>query len=374
MKKRIYLTLAIQASSGYNDLTWKAIFFDTLVEMGHDVVLYTYDQAATIDNKKSKNIADISSRIYSNFVEEHKKSRFDLFLGYYHALQVTPELFIKVKEHTLCVNYTTNFHQIDTYAPLLKVADLSIYASIEAKSYFDENNYTSYYMPFAGLKKNVSFDSNKNGMISFIGTSYGPRAYYLWRCLQNNLPIQIYGFNWLNNHKTKATLRTLILEKDILFNNPLMIDTAYKCLNDVILKEINSKYSSKIFSPLTDEEYVKLLTSSSIVLNFPESRYGHDFNNPNVLIGANLRDFEVPTTGSFLLTQDNKEINNFFEVGTEIETFGNEWELVDKLKFYINKPELILKIALAGNKRILKEHLWQHRFECLFKHLDQIFL
>lgn len=373
MKKRIYLTLAIQASSGFNDLTWRAIFYDTLVEMGHDVVLYTYDQAATIDTKKSKNIADISSRIYSNFIEQHNKRPFDLFFSYYHSLQVTPELFVKVKDHTLCVNYTTNFHQIDIYAPLLKVADLSIYASIEAKSYFDENNFTSYYMPFAGLKKNVMFNEIKNGNVSFIGTSYGPRAYYIWRCLQNNLPIEIYGFNWLSNHKTKAALRTLVLEKEILLNKPLTVDTAYKCLNDVILKEISDTHSSKIFDPLTDEEYLKLLANSSIVLNFPESRYGHNFNNPNVLIGANLRDFEVPTAGSFLLTQSNKEISSFFEVGSEIETFSNEWELVDKSKFYLKKTESVLKIAYAGNQRVLKEHLWQHRFESLFKHLDDVF-
>lgn len=373
MIKRIYLTLKIQASSGFNDFTWKHIFYDTLIEMGHDVVLYTYDEASMINQKKLKNIDDISNNIYNHFILNHNKKPFDLFLSYYHSLQVVPELFKRIKEKTICVNYTTNFHQIDLYVPLLKEADLSIYVSIEAKSFFEESKYPGFYMPFAGLKKNISFDRNKNGSISFIGTSYGHRAYYLWRCLQNNLPIHIYGFNWINNHTRRAGLRTLKLEKDILLNSPLMVDTAYKCLNDVILKDINSKYASLIHDPLPDDEYSKLLSDSSIVLNFPESRHGHNFSNPSVLIGANLRDFEVPTAGSFLLTQNNDEINSFFKSGEEIETFNNEWEMIDKAKFYINNHQSLIKIAEAGNKRALKEHLWEHRFKNLFNFLDKNF-
>ncbi len=370
---RIYLTLMTEASSGFKDITWKTIFYNTLREMNHDVVLFTYDQACIKDGEKTSSLSIISENIYNHFMQHHKIKKFDIFFSYYHSLNVNPELFKRIKEKTFCVNYTTNFHQIEMYKPLLAVADLSIYASIEAKPYFDSHKYSSFYMPFAGLKTKKLNKKAKNGDISFIGTSYGNRPYYIWRLLQNNLPIKIYGSNWINNHKRRSILRTLIVQKDIIFENPSMVDTAYRALNDVILKEINLKYSNLINKPLDDKAYTDLLSNSSIVLNFPESRYNHDFSNPKVLIGANLRDFEVPALGSFLLTQDNHEINSFFTVKKEIETFKNEWEMVDKASFYLKNPSLSLKIAEAGMKRVNKQHLWNHRLKSLFLYIDKNF-
>ena len=375
MHKRIYLTLLVNAASGYNDLTYKYIFYDTLIKMGHDVVFFTYHEASIINQtSKTEDIKVISENIYNHFFSHHQQKPFDFFLSYYHGDQVIPELFQKIREQVFCVNYTTNFHQIDMYAPLLKEANLSIFVSKAAHAYFKENKYNCYYMPFAGISSDLVQNKNKNGNISFIGTSYGQRANYIWRCLQNNLPIHIYGANWINNHTRRAALRTLKLESQILNGNNSMVDTAYRCLNDVILRGINAKYAKSIHDPLPDEEYNKLLSESSIVLNLPESRHGHDYLNPNVLIGANLRDFEVPTSGSFLLTQDNEEIRSFFNVKLEIETFSNEWEMIDKARFYLNHPGLILKIAEAGHKRLINEHLWEHRFEALISHLELNYL
>jgi hypothetical protein len=373
-QKRIYLTLITHASSGFADSTWKNIFYDTLVQMGHDVVIYTYDEACTINKKRINNIEIISNRIYDNFILNHNKKRFDIFISYYNSLSVVPELYYKLQEKVFCINYTTNYHQINLYEPLLKAANLSVYASLEAKDYFIRNNYNGFYMPFAGYKRNLTFNNNKNGEVSFIGTSYGPRAYYLWRCLQNNLPLKIFGLNWINNHSFRAVARTLKLERDILFDNNQMVDTAYRCLNDTILKEINSKYNSAINPPLADLEYTDVLSKSSIVLNIPESRFEHNYSNPNVLIGANLRDFEAPTAGSFLLTQFSDEISTLFDIKTEIETYSNEWELVDKLRFYLKNPDLIIKIAKSGHQRIIKEHLWEHRFERLLTYVEGNFL
>lgn len=375
MQKRIFLTLSINASSGYNDQMFKQIFFDTLTKMGHDVVLFPYHEALnTNKGNQSDNILTISENIYTHFCTNHNKKPFDIFLSYYHAGQIVPELFSKIREKVFIINYTTNFHQIDLYAPLLKEANISIFVSKAAQSYFEGEKYNSYYMPFAGLAENRELNRKKNGNISFIGTSYGQRPNYIWRCLQHNLPIHIYGANWINNHTKRAVLRSLKLEAQILYGVGKMVDTAYRCLNDVILLEINEKYKQFIHDPLSDKEYNKLLSDSSIILNFPESRFGHDYSNPNVLIGANLRDFEVPAAGSFLLTQGNDEIKSFFIDKEEIETFDNEWEMIDKAQFYIKRPDLILKIAEAGQRRVIKEHLWEHRFRALFSHLNRNYL
>ena len=139
----------------------------------------------------------------------------------------------------------------------------------------------------------------------------------------------------------------------------------------MLLKEIVEVYPNSINEFLSDQEYTSLLQKSSIILNLPESRFNHDYSNPNVLIGANLRDFEVPTAGSLLLTQANDEIKSMFENDKEIITFENEWEMIDKARFYINKPYSATKIAEAGNARVKKDHLWEHRFTMFFKYLKE---
>ncbi len=370
---RIYLTLNSSASSGFKDFTWKNIFYNSLLEMGHDVVFFSYENATYFKGKKTSSISIISENIYNNFIKHHNKKKFDLFFSYYHNLNVNTELFKKLKGKVLRVNYTTNFHQINVYEDLLKEVDLSIYASIEAKSYFENKNIKSYYMPFAALKSKSKNVTLKNGKLSFVGTAYGSRSYYIYRLLQNKFPIDIYGSNWKKSGRINSLLRSIKLQKEILLNNKNSIDTAYKNLNNLILNQINSKYCECINDPLDDFGYTQLLLNSSIILNIPESRYNHDYSNHKVLIGANLRDFEVPALGSFLLTQYNDEISSMFDLKKEIETFKNEWEMVDKIKFYLKKPNLSLKIAEAGQRRVNIEHLWIHRLEALFLFLNKNF-
>lgn len=364
---RIFLTLAVNAASGYNDQTYRYIFYDTLVALGHDVVFLPYHE--TLAEKGTA--ATATENIWNRFASDHREKPFDIFFSYYHGNQVLPELFRRVREIVPCINYTTNFHQIALYEPLLKESTFSVFVSKEAEAFFSANGYPGYYLPFAGLRKNLVWNERKNGLIAFSGTSYGPRAQYIWRCLQAGLPLHVYGANWRDDHRKRAALRTLRLEADILSGNPRMADTAYRCLNDIVLRDINRRFPERIHDPLPDDEYSRLLSESSIVLNFPESRYGHDFSDHRVLVGANLRDFEVPCAGSLLFTQDNEEIRSMFEEGNEIVTFGNERELAEKARFYLANPDLIVKTARAGHERILREHLWEHRFTQLLDHIEK---
>ena len=371
---RIYLTLSVSASSGHNDFMFKHIFYDTLKSLGHDVIFYPYHEANRVGESAIIDIKLISENIFNDFLKHHKQKPFDFFISYYSSLKVTPELFKRVREKVFCVNYTTNFHQIENYSSIIPEVNLSIFASKEAEAYFISRSLPSYYMPFAGLSRNLSYTPEKDGRISFVGTSYGPRVNYIWRCFQNELPLEVYGTNWIKNHHNRAVLRIIKLLSQLVIGNKLSIDTAYRGLNDILLDELNLNYKQKLHEPLSDEQYSNTLSHSSIVLNIPESRFGHNYSNHRVLIGANLRDFEVPTAGSLLLTQDNQEIRSFFEEGKEMITYNNEYELIDKVRYYLSNPSKIVDISLAGHERVKKEHLWEHRFEKLISHLKKNYL
>lgn len=55
---------------------------------------------------------------------------------------------------------------------------------------------------------------------------------------------------------------------------------------------------------------------------------------------VSTRTFEIPACKGFMLHIDNAEVREFFDVGTEIDTFASAEELCDKVRFYLDRPEL----------------------------------
>lgn len=55
---------------------------------------------------------------------------------------------------------------------------------------------------------------------------------------------------------------------------------------------------------------------------------------------VSTRTFEIPACKGFMLHIDNAEVREFFDVGTEIDTFASAEELCDKVRFYLDRPAL----------------------------------
>lgn len=69
---------------------------------------------------------------------------------------------------------------------------------------------------------------------------------------------------------------------------------------------------------------------------------------PGKLTGQNLRLYDVPATGTFLITDDSPEVRDMFKVGKEIEVFSSSEELADKTKYYLANSQARELIALNG--------------------------
>jgi hypothetical protein len=103
-----------------------------------------------------------------------------------------------------------------------------------------------------------------------------------------------------------------------------------------------------------DDEYVNLIRTTPICL---------DMVNGDNDSGLNLRHFETTAMGGFLLSHDQPELGELFEIGRECESFRNEQELLDKIRFYTTHRAERNRIAEAGQRRTLKCHLLRHRCE-----------
>ena len=86
----------------------------------------------------------------------------------------------------------------------------------------------------------------------------------------------------------------------------------------------------------------KALKRGRIVL---DGRATHTFKTEDTLIDigrqdtVNMRLFEATGQGSFIITQHLDNLNQFFEPGTEIETYQTQSELLEKIQFYLDHPE-----------------------------------
>ncbi|MDD5241102.1 MAG: glycosyltransferase [Sulfuricella sp.] len=93
-------------------------------------------------------------------------------------------------------------------------------------------------------------------------------------------------------------------------------------------------------------DLVNLYNSSKIVLNIS----GWD---TSLFTGLNLRVFDVPATGAFLLTDYSPELDEYYRVGEEIACFSGVEELSDKLVYYLKNEKEREAIALKGYRKAL---------------------
>ncbi|MFQ5461582.1 MAG: FkbM family methyltransferase [Phycisphaerae bacterium] len=104
----------------------------------------------------------------------------------------------------------------------------------------------------------------------------------------------------------------------------------------------------------TDDEYFQHFREVAINLNLV---------NGNAETGVNMRHFEVTAAGGFLMCYDQPEIHDCFEVGKECVVFGSEVDLLEKVKYYLHRPQERVAIAHAGQRRTLAQHLYSHRLQ-----------
>jgi len=121
---------------------------------------------------------------------------------------------------------------------------------------------------------------------------------------------------------------------------------------------------------LTPEDYIYVMNKTKINLNTQIDI--SDDNGADLLKGKETmqikgRDFEVPMTGGFLLTNYNENLKEFFKFGKEIETYKTRAECLNKINYYLKHDDKREEIARAGYRRARKDHTYEKRFKNILK-------
>lgn len=220
------------------------------------------------------------------------------------------------------------------------------------------------------------FDINNNFFINdfiFIGSLiqsdsfHNERIKIIEQLIEQNLNISIFASNIQNDSFLKLKIKQLLY----LFLKQIKSSNLKTNLSNIsILKKImlldalpkKNNISKKIIdiiniNPIFGLEMYKALSRSKIGFNSHGGIAG-DF-------AANMRMFEVTGVGSLLLTDHKGNIQKYFEPDLEIITYKNANDCIEKTKWLLENENERKKIAVAGQKRCLKDHTLQNRINYL---------
>ncbi len=80
---------------------------------------------------------------------------------------------------------------------------------------------------------------------------------------------------------------------------------------------------------------------------------------------SNMRMFEATGVGSCLLTERSRNIDEIFEPDTEVVTYENANDAVEKVTYLLDNEDLRKRIAGAGQRRTLRDHTFDVRAEAM---------
>ena len=123
----------------------------------------------------------------------------------------------------------------------------------------------------------------------------------------------------------------------------------------------------KYFHGLSYEDLFKAYSISKIGLNLTVNDNDID-KKPQM----KLRIFEIPASKTFLLTEYIDDLENYFEIGKEIETFKTIEEAKDKIDFYLKNDSARENIANAGYQRFLRDHTSRIRLNNIINQIEAL--
>jgi spore maturation protein CgeB len=112
-----------------------------------------------------------------------------------------------------------------------------------------------------------------------------------------------------------------------------------------------------------DADYTRALAASRIALCFFSKRNRDRYTR---------RCFEIPATGTLLLSEYSTEMSSLFREGTEADFFRTTDELVDKVRYYLAHPAARDAVAARGLERVHRDgHDVDSRMRRMLHELEQ---
>jgi spore maturation protein CgeB len=356
--------------------TWHRNLHEPLVELGHDVHLFSVAEGRrAMRSQDSAARTRFSDTLTETFLREHQRQPFDLFFAYLMDGMVDPAALDVIRKTGVptCNFSCNNVHQFYLVAGISRHFDYNLHAEKLVRQKFLDVGANPVWWPMASNPKYFKpIDVPRTIDASFVGANYALRARYVAHLLHNGVAAHVYGPGW--THGTTSLWRSRAKRWKYLLSGAVAVSPAKQSFASAMLadhdfrRHLAAQYPHNVHAPVPDDELIALYSRSHVSLGFLEVHEGHDPTAP-VTQHLHLREFEAPMCGALYCTGYCDELSEMFEPETEVVTYRNTNELLDKVNFYLQHPGAADKVRAAGRARALRDHTYHRRFQDLFAHL-----
>jgi spore maturation protein CgeB len=333
-----------------NQLFWESNFFKhNLEKLGNYEVEEVVCNDKTLQCKwaNENNIVYNNENWYFDILEAQlNKFKPNVFYAYDH--KILNECFIKKIKHSI---------------PELKL--IIIWEGINAKKYDLFSKADIVLTPADFISENLTKNSIKAYTLPF---AFEPRI-----------------LNRLTTNSTKCDISFVgqisLIENGHFARRQLLTEVS-KSIDIELYLSGNTKISNKPFSKFTASLIKNIGIKETLALyklgrKSKGALFGIDmynkFHNSKIVLNkhidlagdnaANIRLFEATGSGTCLLTDYKKNIDNFFEIGKEILIYKDNADCIKQIKYLLANPDKAEKIAEAGQKRTLLEYNYINRMK-----------
>jgi hypothetical protein len=359
--------------------TWYRNLYEPLVEMGHEVVLFSAEEGRLAMRRNDVQArATFSQKLLDTFRREYAQKPFALFFAYLMNGMVEPAAIDEIRKSSVptCNFSCNNAHQFDLVDELSPHFDYNLHSEKDAREKFLAIGANPLWWPMASNPRYFKpMDVPRTIQASFVGANYALRARYIAHLLENGVDVHIYGPGWRWGARTQwrsVARRSLLLLQSFAAVSAEAQARASATLADYdFRRNLSARFPANMHPPIPDGELIALYSRSHISLGFLEVYDRHDPSRP-VTRHLHLREFEAPMSGALYCTGYMDELAEMFEPDKEVLTYRNQFELLDKVRYYLAHPVQAEQIRQAGRKRTLRDHTYQRRFAQLFERIGLV--
>ncbi len=373
---RVFLALASSPNPTFASNLWKWNLHDPLVDLGHDVVLWDGGIQPLFDvDPRSPAAVPLRARFGEDFLraveEAHRAKPLDLVLTYVSDSHLEPAMIDRVRERVAPIlnffcNNVHQFHLVERTSPHF---DFCLVPEHEALAHYRRVGARAIFWPMAAnptyyhpVETPIEYDC------TFAGQRYADRGSLVLALLEGGVATDAFGQSWRpgaaegdGGGPAGGPLRRSL---ELLRHGRDPLRAARDTLD---WRRLQRQHAGHLHGPVSDEEYVRLYSSSRISLGFSIVGDTHRTLRPQRQV--RLREFEGPMSGAFYLTGWMEEMTLHYEVGREIVCYRSSAELVDLARWYLAHEDERERIRRAGMERARRDHTWHRRYQLLFDDL-----
>ena len=299
-------------------------YYSSLVQMGHEVVLFDYMSELQRHGKKKMN---------SMLSDRAKEIRPDLAIFHLYTDQFDVAVIDKSKNYTVTLSI---FHD-DTWREQYAIYWAQHFNFFTTPDYFSLRKYLALglngvlFFPY-GCNETLyrKMDAPKVHDVSFVGRWHPYRQWLVNRIKKAGISINARGPGWRGG----------------------MVD------HDEMVRLFNQSRINLNFSNSASWDARYLCSSPRALIDRLRSR--------KVVEQLKARHFEINGCGGFQLSYYVAGLEKLYLIGDEIAIYDAPEDMIEKIRFYLKNEDMRESIASAGYQRTLSEHTFNKRFGELF--------